>query len=196
MKRVALILGSVLLAGCYSGGSWYNSDSSYWWHSPAEDYGQDSPASQHHYRGERPPSRPIVVSPGYHLSESSTPVGHTDRDKSWVSSQDPAGYTIEMGRGSRPAEVAKALYQSPKSQRGAQLIYQENGQSKSTGVYGTYKTREEADAALAKLPSDVRGNAKISNWSDVQSVASQSSGSDAKPEGMSRPGNATVGAPQ
>lgn len=202
MKRMtqlgsaSVLLASTLLTGCYtSGGTWYDSDSSHWWswRTPAEDYGRDGGNNNNQWtHRERPASRPVVVSPGYHLSQSSTPVGHGDRDKSWVNGQDPNAYTIEVARGASPADAAKALHQSPKTQRGAQLIYQENGQRRSTAVYGSYKTKEEADAALSSLPADVKGSARVSNWSEVQTVAKDSSSSEGA-TGASRPGPASVG---
>lgn len=98
------------------------------------------------------------------------PDKHESLDSQWVNSQSPNSYTIELAHSEKPAEVAKQLTDTPKLERTAQIKYQNNGKTYYRGVYGTYSSREAAEAALKKLPENIRQQADIHQWSSVQST--------------------------
>ena len=183
----AVVAASILVSSCASTyDSYSNGGRSYWWYDNSS-YGSGYNNANHgdnaRYRGGPPVYRPVRVKPGYHFtsSDGNTPVSHKRRDSNWIQQQNPQAYTIEVGRGQGAAQVAKALYQAPKTERSAQMKYQSGDGQKSTGVYGTYNSREEAEAALSKLPSGVRGQAKVSKWKEVQTLTPSSSSNSSRP---------------
>lgn len=115
------------------------------------------------------PKKQVVVPETYHMSQYQSPQSHKDRDRRWVETQNPQGYTIEVADSDKAHEVAGKLYKAPKSQRMAQVKYHQNGNQQYKGVYGSYSSYEEAQKALTNLPEDVKANAKIRTWSNVQS---------------------------
>lgn len=127
------------------------------------EYNYQSPAV------ERPESKKQVVVPEtYHMSQYQSPQSHKDRDRRWVETQNPQGYTIEVADSDKAYEVAGKLYKAPKSQRMAEIKYQQNGAQHYKGVYGSYSSYEEAERALNNLPEDVKATAKIRTWNNVQ----------------------------
>lgn len=110
----------------------------------------------------------VKVPDSYYVGEYHSPVSFKDRDQTWVNSQNPQGYTIELTEGDRASQVAQVLTKVPKSDRMAQVKYDRDGKTRYKGVYGTYKTAEEAQKALNSLPSDIKGGASVINWSSVQ----------------------------
>lgn len=127
-------------------------------------WSSSSSSSDQEYSGRRA-HRPVHVTTRYHHAAGSSPVSHKDRDRQWISQQNTEDFTIEVANEEKPASVAKALHNSPKTQRSAQY---KNKDGRYGGVYGSYKSREEAQAALSKMPENVRKNAKISNWGQVK----------------------------
>jgi hypothetical protein len=110
----------------------------------------------------------VVVPDSYHVGELHSPVSFKDRDQTWVNSQNPQGYTIELAEGDKASKVAQTLYKAPKGDRMAQVKYERDGKTYYKGVYGTYNTSEEAQKALNGLPADVKSSAAVINWSNVQ----------------------------
>jgi septal ring-binding cell division protein DamX len=110
----------------------------------------------------------VSVPDSYHVGEYHSPVSFKDRDRTWVSSQNPQGYTIELADDEKASQVAKKLYQAPKNDRMAQVKYLRDGKSYYKGLYGTYPSAEAAQKALDALPSDVRQDAAIQSWGSVQ----------------------------
>lgn len=107
------------------------------------------------------PSGPVqqtVVLPGAHKS----------MDRNWVNSQNPMGYTIELGDDAKAAVVAGKLNQAPKTDRMAQVKYNKNGQSQYMGLYGSYESEEAAKKAYDQLPASVKQGASVKSWSTVQ----------------------------
>ncbi|MEE9451957.1 MAG: hypothetical protein V3V61_04275, partial [Gammaproteobacteria bacterium] len=49
------------------------------------------------------------------------------------------------------------------------------------GVYGSYSSPEEAQNALEALPEEMRGNAKVQNWGELQKDANRSAPPSASP---------------
>lgn len=107
----------------------------------------------------------VEVPNTYHVGEYHSPVSHKNRDKNWVNSQNPMGYTIEIADGTQAANVASKLQKTPKNQRKAQIKY---GSGKYKGLYGTYNSYESARRSLEKLPADVREGARVKNWGSIQ----------------------------
>lgn len=109
-------------------------------------------------------------SPDYNNAVT-TPVVKRQSDMEWVNSQHPGSYTIEVATDPKRSKVAYTVFKSPKAQRTAQFGYKNNDQKVYTGVYGTYKTKEEAQQALDALPSDVKQSATVQQWQNVQTKA-------------------------
>ncbi len=116
---------------------------------------------------------PVDVPDSYHVGTAHSPTSHSDMDKTWVSRQNGQSYTIELGDGDKPSQVANTLFKAPKDERTAEIKYQREGKTYYKGVYGTYPNYEAAQQALSKLPADVKQNAGIKTWSSVQSGVSE-----------------------
>lgn len=114
-------------------------------------------------------TKTVSVPDTYLIGRDSTPMPHTDMDKTWVNSQDAAAYTIELANGDKASDVANTLYHAPKRERMAEIKYQRDGKTYYKGVYGTYPTREAAQQALKDLPEQVKQHADVKTWSTVQS---------------------------
>lgn len=123
-----------------------------------------------------PRARHVTVPETYHTSQGRSPTSHKQKDKSWVKTQNPNTYTIEIADDNNPATVAKKLFKAPKDHRMAQIKYDKNGKKHYTGVYGSFKSKEEAQKALEKLPAEVKAKAGIEQWSKVQTKVKEDSG--------------------
>ena len=110
----------------------------------------------------------VTVPDSYHVGEYHSPVSFKDRDKTWVSGQNPQAYTIEIAEGYKAAQVAQKLYKTPKNDRMAQVKSQTNGKAYYKGVYGSYPDAISAQKALEALPDDVKQGASVKNWGAVQ----------------------------
>lgn len=130
-----------------------------------------------HYRRQR-----VSVPHSYHFSGGNSPRTHKNRDANWAQSQNPNAYTIQLSSGEKASTVAKDIATTPKFERAAQIKYEQNGRKYYRGVYGTYSSREEAEKAMQRLPSNVRQKAAIKNWSRIQ-------------DGMKKPAHRPVAAP-
>jgi hypothetical protein len=113
-------------------------------------------------------SQPVSVPDSYHVGAYHSPVSFKDRDKTWVSSQNPQGYTIEVADDEKASKVAGKLYKAPKSDRRAQVKYQRDGKEYYKGLYGTYDSPEAAQKALDALPPEIKQGAGVKNWGSVQ----------------------------
>lgn len=164
-KLAACTLTIALLNGCHVMD----------WSSNGPNYGDDYYNSQSNYplsARDGNSGGPRYGRPGYTESSSIAYKPNPDRfanlDSDWVNKQSPGSYTIELANSEKRTDVAKQLTDTPKLARTAQVKYQENGTTRYRGVYGTYPTRQAAEAALAKLPANVRQNASIHKWETVQ----------------------------
>lgn len=110
----------------------------------------------------------VSVPDSYHVGEYHSPVSFKDRDRNWVTGQNPQGYTIQIADDEKAAKVAQKLYKAPKSDRRAQVKYQRNGKAYYKGLYGTYDNAEAAQKALDELPPDIKQGAGVTNWGNVQ----------------------------
>lgn len=106
----------------------------------------------------------VVVPQSYHVGMGA-PQSSKDVDKSWVNSQNPESYTIEMADSDKASAVANVLYKAPKSERTAEI---KTSNDHYKGLYGTYPTYEAAQEKLNSLPSDLKQNAGIKTWKQVQ----------------------------
>lgn len=114
-------------------------------------------------------SQPVVEVPdSYHLGAFHAPISHKDVDRTWVNSQNPQGYTIQLGESEKAAQIAGTLYKVPKTERSAEIKYSNGSRTYYKGVYGSFGTYEEAQKALNNLPPDIQQGAGIKNWSSVQ----------------------------
>lgn len=134
-------------------------------------YGNRRSSNPRRYASPGPISEP---KPSFHFADRKSPKKHKERDLSWVKKQSPQNYTIEVARDKKASTVANALHQSPKTTRSAQIKVKSGEQSSYSGVYGSYKNRQEAEKALSKLPSKVRQSARIKQWGNVQSQSKPS----------------------
>ncbi|MBI2785917.1 MAG: SPOR domain-containing protein [Legionella longbeachae] len=110
----------------------------------------------------------VVVPDSYHVSEFQSPVSFKDRDQTWVNSQNPQGYTIELVEGNKASKVAQTLYKAPKNERMAQVKYDRDGKTYYKGIYGSYGTASEAQKALNALPPELKNSASVVNWNNIQ----------------------------
>lgn len=120
------------------------------------------------------PINPVVgSSETYHVSSNMQPQqSFKIRDNSWVKSQNPQGYTIELATDEKAAPVASVLQQAPKNERMAEVKYQQGGKNYYKGVYGTYPSYQAAQQALNNLPENLKQNAGIKTWGSIQSQSS------------------------
>lgn len=91
-------------------------------------------------------------------------------DLSWIGQQEPNHLTILVNSDSNPLNVNQSLMKVPKDQRSAAVKYQNQGQAQYAGVYGSFQDQTEAQQALEHLPADVRSQAKIVNWQQLQTL--------------------------
>lgn len=110
----------------------------------------------------------VVVPESYHVSSYQAPATAKDLDRSWVNSQNPQTYTIELANSNKAAQVARVLFKAPKNERTAEVQYQRGGREYYKGLYGTYPSYEAAQQAYNSLPEDIRQTAGIKKWSNVQ----------------------------
>ncbi len=148
---------SLLYPEGYENTSSYNTYSTY---NTSNDMDAIAPASENQ----------VVVPDTYHVGAYRSPASPKDVDRSWVTSQNPQGYTIELANGEKASHVANVLYKAPKNERMAEVQSQRNGKPYYEGLYGSYPTQEAAQEALNKLPDDVKQNAGIKTWGSVQNT--------------------------
>lgn len=122
------------------------------------------------YQNTQTESKQVFVQQSFHVGAYQSPTSFKDRDKTWVSSQNPQAYTIELADGEKPSYVAGRLFKAPKTDRSAQVAYQKGNQSYYKGLYGSYASKEAAEQALAALPADLKQGAQVKAWGSVQGV--------------------------
>lgn len=110
----------------------------------------------------------VSVPDSYHVGEYHSPVSFKDRDRDWVTGQNPQGYTIQIADDEKASKVAQKLYKAPKNDRMAQVKYQRNGKAYYKGLYGTYNSPEAAQKALNELPPDIKQGAGVTSWGSIQ----------------------------
>ena len=110
----------------------------------------------------------IAVPDSYHISETGAPVSFKNRDKGWINTQNPQGYTIELANDEQPAPVAQVLQKAPKDERTAEVAYTQDGKKHYTGIYGSYPSYEAAQQALSALPDDAKKSATVRTWGSIQ----------------------------
>ena len=115
-------------------------------------------------------AKTVGVQNSLHVDDTAAPPSFKDRDNSWVSKQNPQGYTIEIAHGEKANDVASTIQKAPKNERAAEVKYKQDGKQFYKGVYGSYPTYEAAQQALNALPDDVKQGASVKTWGNIQSV--------------------------
>jgi len=115
----------------------------------------------------------VVVPESYHVSALHGPTSPKDLDKTWIDSQNPQSYTIELADSDKPSQVASALSKAPKNEHMAEVKYQNQGKTYYKGLYGTYPSYDAAQQALKVLPDDVKQGAGVKAWENVQRSVSE-----------------------
>lgn len=168
IRIISLSIGAVCLSACMMDGtSNYSNSSPFSSEAPPMLYpeGYDATVDSTPVERQRPvPIGSVVVPQSYHVGMGA-PESAKDVDKNWVDSQNPQSYTIELTHGDKASQVAGVLYKAPKNERTAE-VKANNGNYK--GLYGTYPTYEAAQEKLNSLPDDIKQNAGIKTWSNVQ----------------------------
>lgn len=113
-------------------------------------------------------TKQVTVPDSYHVGAYHSPASAKNKDTSWVSDQNPGGYTIQIAEDEKPSQVAKKLYQLPKNDRTAEIQSQRGGKVYYKGLYGSYSTQEEAQKALSALPDEIKQGAGVRKWGSVQ----------------------------
>ena len=113
-------------------------------------------------------TREVMTPESYHLGTSRPPVSSKDLDKTWVSSQSPNGYTIQLSNDEKASHVAGVLQKIPKNERMAEIKYQHDGKTSYKGLYGSYPSAEAAHNALNTLPNDIKQGAQVEPWGTIQ----------------------------
>lgn len=114
------------------------------------------------------PRGPVTVPESYHVGIAHPPVKSKNVDEQWAAEQNSSNYTIEVAHDEKPATVAKKLLNVPKSERRAEIEYQDQGKKLYRGVYGSYPTKEAAEEAMKNLPEDVKQNANVQSWENIK----------------------------
>lgn len=175
--KQGLILATfgVLVLGLQGCDTFYSDHYGYGYNADYDNYYRDNRSNRYnrYHRGNRYYGRGrrggrVHVPQSYHFSNAPSPTKHKQRDKQWVNSQNPGAYTIQLGQGEKASDVAKQLSTAPKSERRAQVKYNQNGKTYYRGVYGSYPNRQAAEEALQQLPASVRDKAGVKSWNNVQ----------------------------
>ena len=168
LKIICISLCVVNLSACMTGGQRsYSSAQSYDYQtSPLYPEGYDNTVvyGNTHY----PSQQTVIVPDSYHVGAFQSPTASKDLDKTWVSSQNPMGYTIQIADDEKAARVAGTLQKAPKNEHMAEVKYQRDGKAYYKGLYGTYPDQDAANKALSALPEDVKQSAAIQTWGSVQ----------------------------
>ena len=173
-KIVGLSLCAVSLSACMmGGGQGGNSDyQSYnYENTPLYPEGYESTAVYDDRMGAGP-GKDVVVPESYHVGAMQSPISPKNLDKSWVNSQNPMAYTIQIASDEQASRVASTLQKAPKSERMAEVKSQRNGKTNYIGLYGSYPSSEAAQQALNALPEDIKQGAGITSWGSVQQTIS------------------------
>ena len=169
---LTVCLASLSACGTFNNGAYDSTYNSYSSQAGTQLYpeGYENAAA---YTNTVPEKKEVVVPESYHVGTYQSPTSFKDRDSSWVSSQNPQGYTIELANGEKPAEVAGVLQKAPKTERMAEVKYQNQGKAYYKGIYGSYPSFDAAQQALNSLPEDIRKSADVKTWGSVQSSVTQ-----------------------
>ncbi|MFZ4077344.1 MAG: SPOR domain-containing protein [Legionellaceae bacterium] len=173
-KTIAITVCLASLSACSTFNTdTYNSNYSNYRNQPALQLYPEGYENTQVYAATATEKKAVVVPESYHVGTYQAPASFKDRDISWVSSQNPQGYTIELADGEQAAEVAGALQKAPKNERMAEVKYQNQGKAYYKGVYGSYPSFDAAQQALNSLPEDVKKSAGVKTWGSVQSSVTQ-----------------------
>lgn len=174
-RIISISLCVVSLSGCMIDGT---NDGGYRHDYPSYEY-QPSPLypessdNVSYYGPPEASKNNIVVPESYHVGAVHSPTASKDVDRSWVSSQNPQSYTIEIADGEKASQVAGKLQKAPKNERMAEVKYQRGGKAYYKGLYGSYPSYDAAQQALSALPEEVKQSAGIKAWGNIQNNISE-----------------------
>jgi septal ring-binding cell division protein DamX len=172
VQFLTLCLCATGLTACATDGTNYHSFQSYYASYSYQPYRyQDTQYSKAFDNLESYSSEPqstAIIPDSYHTGPLHSPTSHKDVDRNWVNTQNPSGYTIQIGESEKASQVAAKLYKAPKSDRAAEIKYNRDGRDYYKGVYGSYSNYEEAQKVLNNLPPEIKEGADIKTWSSVQ----------------------------
>ncbi len=165
-RVLSVCLCAVSLSACMGGaGQTYNSNYQTY-HYDAPPLYPDGYDNTPVYMDE--PSQNVVVPESYHVSSYQAPTPAKDLDRTWVNSQNPQAYTIQLADDEKASRVANTLQKAPKNEHMAEVKYQRGGKAYYKGLYGSYPSAEAAQQALSDLPADIKQDAGIQTWGSVQ----------------------------
>ncbi len=171
-NKTRLFVVSLCVAGLSSCSSFYEEGGSAYSYGHGSSYPQGQYPEGRYVEGQADGGgqvkKPVEVPNSYHVGEYHSPTRHKNRDRNWVNSQNPMGYTIEVADDEKPSDVASKLQKAPANDRKAAVKYEKGGKTHYKGVYGTFNSYQEAKKALENLPEDVKAGAKVKNWGSVQ----------------------------
>jgi hypothetical protein len=172
MKGFIVGCCSLHLAACVTYDGQYVSKSPAYMYDTRQLYPHDlSLSDTHDYFDERfhpSEAKMVRVPESYHVGETHSPVSFKDRDRFWVSNQNPQSYTIKVADDESAAVVAQRLSKVPSTDRRAEVKFTRNGKEYYEGVYGNYDSQQEAQQALENLPPDIKQGAQIQHWGAIQ----------------------------
>ena len=96
------------------------------------------------------------------------PMSAKSMDINWIHQQNPSEYTIQVASSTKPLQVSQVLIEIPKGRHSAEVKYQQGHDVYYTGVYGNFKTEEEAKESLNAMGPDIQNSAKITQWQNIQ----------------------------
>lgn len=120
------------------------------------------------YRSDWQDKKEVAVPESYHVGNGHAPVPAKDRDREWVTGQNPQSYTIELADDEKASAVANTLYKTPKNEHSAEVKYKNNNTTHYKGLYGSYPSKDAAEQALSTLPQDIKQRATVKTWGTVQ----------------------------
>lgn len=168
IKQVTILLSVMMLCSCtMMGTDGYSDYQSYYNYEDLVPYAEGTSGPEA-YQDTIVSPRPVNIPDSYHVGAYHSPTSFKDRDKTWVNSQNSQSYTIILAEGAKASYVAGRLMKAPKTDRSAQVQYQQGNQTYYKGVYGSYHSYEDAQKALHALPSDLQEGAQIKSFSAVQ----------------------------
>ena len=162
LKLVSILPALSILAACTSVNV-PNSETKEWIYPVKSPYDQELYETYHSEAKELPKFVKTAEVPQPQVSAKNV-------DVAWVKQQNPTGTTILIASNEQPLPVSMSLMDTPKDQRSAALKYDQNGTPHYSGIYGSYTDKESAELALNKLPDNLKSNAKVVNWSDMQQL--------------------------
>lgn len=106
----------------------------------------------------RKTTRPVIPAPDSRVFSTRLPRhGDVEQNESWIWSQDPSYFTLQLLGGRELASIQRLLKRYPAlSSHAVYFRSQRNGQNWYAIIYGVYADRQKAMAAVKHLPADLQ----------------------------------------